>query len=61
MKISRKNRLFIEMKVLAERALEDLTEDEIQEFYGSDYYCELKNYIKYEAFSLWESGELYEK
>lgn len=60
MKISRKNRLFIEMHYLAIRALEELTEEEIQELYGSDYYQELSQYIKYEAFNLWERGELHD-
>jgi hypothetical protein len=38
--------IFKDMVLLAERALEELTEDEIQELYGSDYYFELKRYIK---------------
>lgn len=37
--------LFNDMVILAKLGFESLTEDEIQEWYGSDYYAKLKKYI----------------
>lgn len=41
-----KDKLFIDMIILAKYALEEMTEEEIQENYGSDYYHWLKKYIR---------------
>ncbi|WP_336863701.1 hypothetical protein [Peribacillus frigoritolerans] len=38
--------LLLDMTILARMALSELTEDEIQEWYGSDYFNDLKEYIK---------------
>jgi len=38
--------LLLDMTILARMALSELTEDEIQEWYGSDYFHELKEYIR---------------
>ena len=37
--------LFLDLLILAKIAFETLTEDEIQEWYGSDYYAELKKFL----------------
>ncbi|MEM5014141.1 hypothetical protein WKH57_25870 [Niallia taxi] len=58
MVLKRKDELFIEMVTLAERAIEDLSEDDIQELFGSDGFHEIKNYIKYEVMNLWRNGRL---
>lgn len=50
MKITRKNRLILDMLILARLKLEEMSENEIQENYGSDYYWELKKYLKDDAF-----------
>ena len=57
MRISTKNRLFIEMLILAQNAFDELTAEEIQDQYGSDFYRELGEYLSI-AFGLKERGEL---
>ena len=37
--------LFEDMVHLAKLGFESLTEDEVQEWYGSDYYANLKKYL----------------
>lgn len=41
--------LFSDLLILAKLGFESLTEDEIQEWYGSDYYARLKKYLYQEA------------
>lgn len=41
--------LFLDLLILAKIGFETLTEDEIQEWYGSDYYSELKKFLYQEA------------
>jgi hypothetical protein len=45
-KLTRRQELFIEMVILAEQYLEEMSEDEIQENFGSDYYYELKKFCR---------------
>jgi hypothetical protein len=50
----RKLQLLIDTLILAGNALDNLTEDEIQEMYGSDYYYyELRRFIGWEATQKW--------
>ena len=44
--MKKEKELLLDMTILARMALSELTEDEIQEWYGSDYFNELKKYIK---------------
>lgn len=60
MKIGRKGQLFFDMRHLASLMLDELTEDEIQEWYGSDYFAELKKYIKREAGYLYIGDDLHD-
>jgi hypothetical protein len=39
------DQLFEDMVLLAKLGFESLTEEEIQEWYGSDYYVKLKKYL----------------
>jgi hypothetical protein len=46
MNLTREHRLWLDMIIAAQLYLEELSEDNIQEFYGSDYYKALKDYIR---------------
>lgn len=47
--VNEKLELFIDLVILAKMGFESLTEDEIQENYGSDYYAKLKKYLYQET------------
>lgn len=60
MKKGRKSSLFFDMRHLASMMLDELTEDEIQEWYGSDYYVELKKYIKQDSGRMYLNDDLHD-
>ena len=55
--MKRNDQLFLDVIHLAELGFESLTEHEIQEWYGSDYYVELRKYLK-SVISLKEQGKI---
>jgi hypothetical protein len=52
----RKLQLLIDALILAGNALDEMSEDEIQEQFGSDYYYELKRFIGWEAKQEWRNN-----
>ena len=46
MSLSKERQLFIDMVVLAQCSFEELTDEEIQNLYGSDYHHEMKMYLR---------------
>ncbi|MGE7650460.1 hypothetical protein ACQKM1_22195 [Peribacillus frigoritolerans] len=43
--VKKKFELCLDVLILAKLGFESLTEEEIQEWYGSDYYAELKKFL----------------
>jgi hypothetical protein len=52
MKLTHEYRMWLDIMIIAELYLEEMTDEEIQEQFGSDYYAELKKHIK--KIKFWE-------